>query len=69
MCGEQYEEHAYCCLGVKDQLMKHLCLQVKTSSSFWNQNFKNVFFFFYGDDPTVRGKTDNVREKQRKTPS
>ena len=42
--------------------MKHLCLQVKTSSSFWNQNFKNVFFF-YGDDPTVRGKTDNVREK------
>ena len=44
--------------------MKHLCLQVKTSSRFWNQNFKNVLFcFFYGDDPTVRGKTDNVREK------
>ena len=45
--------------------MKHLCLQVKTSSSFWNQNFKNVFVFFVfnGDDPTVRGKTDNVREK------
>ena len=27
--------------------MKHLCLQVKTSSSFWNQNFKNVFVFFF----------------------
>ena len=49
--------------------MKRLCLQVKTSSSFWNQNFKIFFFFLNGDDPIVRGKTDNVREKQRKTPS
>ena len=35
----------------------------KNFFKFLEPKLKKFFFFFNGDDPTVRGKTDNVREK------